>query len=79
VWGKKDLLVPVKDAKVFDELISDSRLIVYEDVGHVAMIEVPERFNADVRAFLSEQPDDEDRRARLAERRDLSPRPATRS
>jgi len=76
VWGRKDMLVPVKDAKVFHELIADSRLIVYEDVGHVAMLEVPERFNADVRAFLGEQPDDADRRARLAARRGDEREPA---
>ena len=69
VWGKKDLLVPVKDAYAFDELIPDSRLIVYDDVGHVAMLEVPDRFNADVRAFLAEQPDDPGRRQELAEAR----------
>jgi pimeloyl-ACP methyl ester carboxylesterase len=56
VWGRKDLLVPVKDAYEFDRLISDSRLVVYDDVGHVAMLEVPERFNADLRRFVSEQP-----------------------
>jgi pimeloyl-ACP methyl ester carboxylesterase len=66
VWGRRDLLVPVKDAYVFDELIPESRLIVYEDVGHVAMLEVPEQFNADVRAFVSEQPDDPARRAERA-------------
>ena len=69
VWGKKDLLVPVKDAHRFHELIPESELIVYEDVGHVAMLEVPERFNADLRAFVARQSDSEDRRARLAERR----------
>ncbi|HEV2061784.1 MAG TPA: alpha/beta hydrolase [Solirubrobacteraceae bacterium] len=69
VWGDKDLLVPVKDAYVFDRLIPDSRLIVYEDVGHCAMFEVPERFNADVLAFLREQPDDPGRRQELAEAR----------
>jgi pimeloyl-ACP methyl ester carboxylesterase len=69
VWGRKDLLVPVKDADVFHELIPDSRLIVYDDVGHVPMLEVPERFNADVRAFVAGQPGSADRRARLAERR----------
>ncbi len=66
VWGRKDLLVPVKDAYTFDELISDSRLIVYEDVGHVAMLEVPERFNADLREFVSEQPDDRQAREQAA-------------
>jgi len=80
VWGDKDLLVPVKDAYVFDKLIPDSRLLVYEDVGHVAMLEVPERFNADVRAFMAERQVDEDRRARLvSESRGSSPRPGSRS
>jgi pimeloyl-ACP methyl ester carboxylesterase len=69
VWGEKDLLVPVKDAKVFHELIPDSRLVIYEDTGHVPMLECPPRFNADLRRFLVEQPDDADRRERLAERR----------
>jgi pimeloyl-ACP methyl ester carboxylesterase len=65
VWGRKDLLVPVRDAYEFHELIPDSELIVYEDVGHVAMLEVPEQFHADVRAFLSG-----DRQERLGERRE---------
>ena len=59
VWGEKDMLVPVKDAYKFDELIDDSRLVVYEDVGHVAMLETPERFNRDLRGFLAEQPSSE--------------------
>lgn len=66
VWGEKDLLVPVKDAYTFDELIPDSKLIVYEDVGHCAMFEVPERFNADLRAFLRPQPDDAGEREAVA-------------
>jgi pimeloyl-ACP methyl ester carboxylesterase len=56
VWGPKDVLVPVGDAYEFDRLIPDSRLVVYEDTGHVPMLERPERFNADLRAFLDEQP-----------------------
>ena len=63
MWGEKDLLVPVKDAHKFNELIPDSRLIVYDDTGHVPMIEIPDRFNADLRSFLDEQAD---RRARLS-------------
>nr|MDQ5807491.1 alpha/beta hydrolase [Actinomycetota bacterium] len=68
VWGEKDLLVPVKDAYTFDELIPDSKLIVYEDVGHCAMFEVPERFNADLRAFLRPQDDAGEREAVAAAR-----------
>jgi pimeloyl-ACP methyl ester carboxylesterase len=68
VWGEKDLLVPVKDAKKFDELIPDSTLVIYEKTGHVPMLERPERFNADLRRFVRGQPGDDDRRARLADR-----------
>jgi pimeloyl-ACP methyl ester carboxylesterase len=56
VWGDKDLLVPVRDASIFEELIANSRKVVYEDTGHSPMMERPARFNRDVRAFLQEQP-----------------------
>jgi pimeloyl-ACP methyl ester carboxylesterase len=53
VWGDSDRLVPTSDADVFDDLIPDSRKIVYADTGHVPQMERPGRFNADVEAFLS--------------------------
>ncbi len=56
VWGSRDLLVPVKDAALFERLISDSRAVIYKDTGHLTMLERPARFNADVHAFLQEQP-----------------------
>ncbi len=56
LWGDKDRLVPVKDAAIFEELIPDSRKIIYKDTGHVSMMERPARFNRDVRAFLDEAP-----------------------
>ena len=56
VWGSRDLLVPVKDAALFERLISDSRVVIYKDTGHLTMLERPARFNADVHAFLQEQP-----------------------
>jgi len=56
VWGAQDRLVPLRDAKRFEEAIGpNSRKIVYEDTGHVAMLERPARFNADVDAFLAER------------------------
>ncbi|PTL55386.1 alpha/beta hydrolase [Paraconexibacter algicola] len=54
VWGERDRLVPVADAARFARAIPDSQLIVYADTGHVAMLERPERFNADLRAFLAD-------------------------
>jgi pimeloyl-ACP methyl ester carboxylesterase len=52
VWGAKDMLVPVRDAWVFGELIADARVVVYEDTGHVSMLERPAAFNALVEDFL---------------------------
>jgi pimeloyl-ACP methyl ester carboxylesterase len=52
VWGEDDPLVPVRDAWEFGELIPDARVVVYEDTGHVAMLERPDAFNALVREFL---------------------------
>ena len=60
VWGDKDRLVPVKDAAIFEELIPDSRKIIYEDTGHVSMMERPARFNRDVKAFLDEAPGEQE-------------------
>jgi pimeloyl-ACP methyl ester carboxylesterase len=56
VWGTKDLLVPVRDAWEFGELIGDARVVVYEDTGHVAMLERPVAFNALVQEFLEGSP-----------------------
>jgi pimeloyl-ACP methyl ester carboxylesterase len=53
VWGDRDRLVPVDDADAFEELIPHARKLVYEDTGHVAMLERPERFNADLEEFLA--------------------------
>ena len=53
VWGSEDRLVPVRDAWEFGDLIPDSRVVVYEDTGHMAMLERPEAFNALVDEFLA--------------------------
>ncbi|CAN5117601.1 alpha/beta hydrolase [soil metagenome] len=54
VWGEEDRLVPVRDASEFEWLILDARKVVYPDTGHMVMLERPERFNADLRAFIEE-------------------------
>jgi pimeloyl-ACP methyl ester carboxylesterase len=52
VWGADDALVPVRDAWEFGALIPDARVVVYEDTGHVAMLERPDAFNALLADFL---------------------------
>lgn len=54
VWGDKDPLIPVRDAWEFGRLIEGSRVVVYEDTGHVAMLERPVAFNALLEEFLAE-------------------------
>jgi pimeloyl-ACP methyl ester carboxylesterase len=54
VWGEGDRLIPVRDADVFEELIPDSRKVIFEDTGHMAMLERPAAFNALLEDFLAE-------------------------
>ena len=53
VWGHNDMLVPVEDAEHFERLIgANARKIVFDDTGHVPMIERPTRFNDLLQGFL---------------------------
>jgi pimeloyl-ACP methyl ester carboxylesterase len=54
VWGDTDRVITVRDADVFAELIPSSREVLFEDTGHVAMLERPAAFNALLEGFLSE-------------------------
>ncbi|MHB8233489.1 MAG: alpha/beta fold hydrolase [Solirubrobacteraceae bacterium] len=54
VWGDSDLLINVRDADVFAELIPNSRKVVFADTGHVSMLERPDEFNALLEQFLAE-------------------------
>jgi pimeloyl-ACP methyl ester carboxylesterase len=54
VWGEDDRLISARDAQVFAELIPDSRVVTYQDTGHMAMIERPAAFNALLEEFLDE-------------------------
>jgi pimeloyl-ACP methyl ester carboxylesterase len=54
VWGEEDRVIPVSDASVFEELIPNSRKVIFEDTGHMAMLERPEAFNDLLGAFLQE-------------------------
>jgi pimeloyl-ACP methyl ester carboxylesterase len=54
VWGRNDILVPVGDAARYERLIGDNaRAVVFDDTGHVPMLERPRRFNALLEEFLA--------------------------
>jgi pimeloyl-ACP methyl ester carboxylesterase len=54
VWGEEDQVIPVSDAYVFEELIPNSRKVIYEDTGHMAMLERPVAFNELLAGFIAE-------------------------
>lgn len=54
MWGDDDQLVRPEDAYRFDADIRNSKLIMYKDMGHVPMEEIPEQTVAEFRAFLKE-------------------------
>lgn len=53
LWGEKDGLIPVSTAHEFKQRIAGAKAVIYPDVGHIPMEEVPERSAADVDEFLS--------------------------
>jgi pimeloyl-ACP methyl ester carboxylesterase len=56
VWGTKDRLITVRDAPRFAAAIPGARKVIYEDTGHVAMLERPEQFNAVMADFMAAPP-----------------------
>jgi pimeloyl-ACP methyl ester carboxylesterase len=52
IWGEKDSVLSVEDADEFERLIPNSRKVVLEDTGHVAMAERPKAFNDVLLEFL---------------------------
>jgi pimeloyl-ACP methyl ester carboxylesterase len=51
VHGREDMLVPVADSIWLREQLADARLEIFEDTGHLAMVERPLRFNDALLAF----------------------------
>ncbi|MFT7611625.1 MAG: pimeloyl-ACP methyl ester carboxylesterase [Parvicellaceae bacterium] len=52
-WGEEDKWLDVEHAHKFQEDIPDCQLIIYKDVGHIPMEEIPEESAADAFQFLS--------------------------
>jgi pimeloyl-ACP methyl ester carboxylesterase len=54
IWGRNDRVVPVSGAYKYEQLIPDARRVIFEDTGHLPMLERPARFNELLDEFLSE-------------------------
>ncbi len=53
IWGSRDLYFPAEHGLRALEIIPNSRLEVYDGVGHGVHRSFPARFNADAREFLA--------------------------
>ena len=52
VWGKEDQLIYPSAAQTFDENLPNGDVIVYDNVGHLPMLETPARAALDIDAYL---------------------------
>ena len=53
LWGGRDRLIPPPVAQQFHERIAGSRLVMFDDLGHVPQEEDPARTAAAVKDFLA--------------------------
>ncbi|PCJ68711.1 MAG: alpha/beta hydrolase [Rhodobiaceae bacterium] len=52
IWGENDRLIPVASAHAMAAALPQAKLVIYENVGHIAMEEVAEASAGEVRAFM---------------------------
>jgi pimeloyl-ACP methyl ester carboxylesterase len=54
VWGRNDILVPVEDAEMYEHLIGENaHSVIFDDTGHLPMVERPSRFNSLLAGFIA--------------------------
>ncbi|MEI2702885.1 MAG: alpha/beta fold hydrolase [Baekduia sp.] len=54
IWGDRDPIIPARHGEHAHDLIPGSRLEVFDDVGHMPMLEAPVRFVGALERFLEE-------------------------
>ena len=52
IWGDRDAWIPLENAYRFNIQMPNSKLIIYEGIGHVPMEEIPEQTVIDTMGFL---------------------------
>ena len=53
IWGREDQVIPVEDAMRFHREIADSKLVIFDQCGHVPQVEYAEKFNQEILRFLA--------------------------
>lgn len=54
LWGETDAWIPVANATAFQDRLPNDSLIIYPEVGHLPMEEIPVQTAEDVRNFLKQ-------------------------
>lgn len=54
MWGREDAWIGAVHAYLFDKMLPNSELVIYEEVGHLPMEEIPVRSGKDLVAFLKQ-------------------------
>lgn len=52
IWGDHDELIPLEAGKKLNSVIRESKLVVFENCGHVPQEEMPERVAAEITNFI---------------------------
>jgi len=52
IWGDQDRAINVRNIDKYAQLIPNATKRVYEGIGHLAMIEVPDRSASEIKAFI---------------------------
>ena len=52
IWGAEDELIPLEAGRKLNELIGGSKLVVFEECGHVPQEEMPERVLSEIIGFV---------------------------
>ncbi|PHQ80643.1 MAG: alpha/beta hydrolase [Phycisphaera sp.] len=55
VWGKQDVVTPPEAAQQFASNLPDSRMVWFDECGHVPMIEQPDKFAQAMAQFVDER------------------------
>jgi pimeloyl-ACP methyl ester carboxylesterase len=54
IWGKQDIVTPPEAAEQFERLIPDTRIVWFDDCGHVPMVECADAFADSLLRFADE-------------------------
>ena len=52
MWGKQDRILDVSNGRLMSEHLANAKLVVYDNVGHIPMIEVPVQAATDLVTFI---------------------------